>query len=231
MDESNADRSILDLSVYSNAGLGAIEWASTLRWNTWGCSYFLFSLKVFAKIQQETYRPKMDKLIIYFHGYGSSKESSKVQWLNKASNSRCIAFDIDIDPTISIPKLTHDITMEILDEPNLDEELIFVGTSLGGWYAAKLASIFKCGSVIINPTINPKTSLLKYGVSSQICNNYSDFEFNEDATYFISLDDEVIDHSGLLLTLENRKSKLFKSYGGHRFHENFTLVVDYLSQN
>ena len=172
----------------------------------------------------------MEKLIVYCHGYGSNKESSKVEWLNKVIQGRCVAFNIDIDPATSIPKLLDDISMEILDEPNRDEEMILVGTSLGGWYAAKLASIFQCKSVIINPSINPKTSLLKYGVPSEICNNYDDFEFNEGATYFIAQDDDVIDHSELLITLEAKGVQVFRSSGGHRFNEKFDLVVDYLSQ-
>ena len=170
----------------------------------------------------------MNKIIIYCHGYGSSKESSKVHLLSQAKDAQCIAFDIDIDPMISVPRLKQQISDCLCRYPNAKP--VIVGTSLGGWYAAKMAAIFKCRSVIFNPSINPKTSLLKYGISQVICDHYENFEFNQDATYFIALDDHVIDHANLLSTLSARGHIPIRATGGHRFHENFNLVIEHLSE-
>ena len=88
----------------------------------------------------------MKKVIVYCHGYASSNKTDKVFRLKKMlPDAEVHAWNIAIDPEISIPYLTGKIDLDILATNPLEENinLIFVGTSLGGWYASKLADIYK----------------------------------------------------------------------------------------
>ena len=78
-----------------------------------------------------------------------------------------------------------------MHHPNL--EIIFIGTSLGAWYAAELADKYKVKAILINPSYNPRQSLLKYEIEENIRNKYSPIKWLNDAIYYIAKNDEVID--------------------------------------
>jgi len=133
------------------------------------------------------------KMIVYFHGYGSSSKSDKVSRLAEESNFNVYSFDIDIDPDVAYKQLETQIDMALVHELHVPEELVFVGTSLGGWWAAKMADLYKCKAVIINPSIDPKSSLEKYGVAENIREKYTPLITSKTHKYFFAKFDQVID--------------------------------------
>lgn len=136
----------------------------------------------------------MKKVIVYFHGYNSTPTSDKVIRLKQSfSNDYVYSFAIDIDPRIAIIDLQNSIDNILVDHLNEDIKLIFVGTSLGGWWASKLAKIYGCVGIIINACYDPQISLRKYGVSDDILQQYHPMEFCNSNYYFVALHDEVID--------------------------------------
>ena len=137
----------------------------------------------------------MTKVIVYFHGYNSGPESEKVFKLMKAFPDDAIySFPINIDPEIAQKDLENNIDDLLIDHLNEDIKLIFVGTSLGGWWVSRLAKLYNCPGIIINPCYSPQKSLEKYGVSEDILKKYSSMKFYSDKDYyFIALHDEIID--------------------------------------
>jgi predicted esterase YcpF (UPF0227 family) len=95
-------------------------------------------------------------MFIYLHGFNSAydPESEKIQLLSQLGEVRGISYD-SFD---SFDNIKSYIASQV---PETDE-LVFVGTSLGGFWAAEMARMFGAPSVIINPCHDPETLLQKY---------------------------------------------------------------------
>lgn len=160
--------------------------------------------------------------IVYFHGYGSSAKTDKVDRLKKLyPNAEVLAFDINIDPTISLLEVGEKILMELLNDFNSPGSLYFIGTSLGAWYANELSNGFGCPALLINPCFDPETSLKKYGVAEEVRGKYTVMDLKDVNRKMIVLDlaDDVIDHSVLIGKL-NAIGGQYVEYPnvGHRFN-------------
>lgn len=172
----------------------------------------------------------MKKMIVYLHGYGSSRNSSKVARLKQEKDFNVYAFNIDIDPDVARKQLVEDIDMALMEDLHRPEQLVFVGTSLGGWWAGRMAKLYKCKAVIINPSIDPGVSLAKYGVSPEILNKYHLFPPHIGHKYFFAKKDAVIDSEQFRETLINSGYDVtVDDSADHRFGgAPFEKVVSYL---
>lgn len=149
-------------------------------------------------------------LVVYFHGFASSPDTSKVAQL-KAAGFKVVAPSINIDPDIA----EHELTLFIKNELHKDfgqrepsDPIIFVGTSLGGFWAARMAEKFDCPSVLINPAMHPEVSLQQYigdnesykdGKSFHLSKEtvqkykkYSNFTSDSHRTYFVAKNDDIV---------------------------------------
>lgn len=168
----------------------------------------------------------MKRIAIYFHGFGSSAQSDKVDRL-KNSGYDVYSFDIDPDPAISIPKLIGEIDKVLVEAHPDNVDLVMIGTSLGGWYASKIADLYHAKAIIINPCYDPKIFLKKYAVKSEILDRYIPMVFNKNYTYYIGTKDSVIDFS----PVRDELSKMNTIYvsAEHRFNgKEFDMVVNEL---
>ncbi len=104
-------------------------------------------------------------------------------------------------------------------------QLIFIGTSLGAWYAEMLGTTWGARRVLINPCIDPATSLKKYDLSKQVLDHYNDYGpilLKKDLNLYghpqlhISLDDEVIDFNSKKTELEAMGATFYHKVR-HRF--------------
>lgn len=166
-------------------------------------------------------------LVFYFHGYGSNPASDKVERL-KQSFENVYAFRIDIDPSLSLPFLEEEIDNVLLDHMNnCKMKVVFVGTSLGAWYASELGARYGIHTVCINPAFDPATSLRKYLVAQDICDRYTKMEFSKFNKYFIGTEDEVIDYTPVMDQLEECGATFVPA--NHRFNgPEFDLVIDHI---
>jgi len=175
----------------------------------------------------------MKKLVVYFHGFGSSPNSPKVDRLREEFDT--LAVNIDIDPDVAYWKVMGEIDHFLLDYTDEDIELIFVGTSLGGWWASCLAEVYDCLAVVINPSTNPSNTLPKLDPSiAELASKYEPITIPRCATYFIAKDDEVIDNSKFIDYIvsevgDSNKQMYVYDDGGHRFAgEYFERVINYI---
>ena len=155
----------------------------------------------------------MSSTVIYFHGYGSSPNSDKAIALR--SNFSVFAPSIPLDFDEARESLLMQITKWHLEEVNLNQT-IFCGTSLGGYWAFLMSSIFNVPAVLINPSTNPASTLKRYNpnLTSEQLLKYKKLEPTLDGVSRIVLlakDDEALDYR----IAEN----LFKDYADIRIHE------------
>jgi len=95
----------------------------------------------------------MSNNILYFHGFKSSSDSGKAQDFrkfieNQTSQTKILIPDLE-DNFQEANKQIEDLISE--NAPNI----LFMGSSLGGYYALYFAQLYKTKSVLINPAIPP----------------------------------------------------------------------------
>lgn len=160
-------------------------------------------------------------VIVYCHGLGSSPKSDKVDRLKELfPGDEVVAFQASVDPEIALKEVGDQVLETLMSVRNFNSEgeLIFVGTSLGGWLADKLAVQFDAKAILMNPCYNPTESLKKYPeLDESIVSKYTDIEFTNQDKRLLAYDpyDPVIDMSGLK-NVPGAKS-LFPNVG-HRFN-------------
>lgn len=169
----------------------------------------------------------MNKIVVYFHGYASNAQTNKVQRLRDVGLTTH-AWDINVDPKVSLPELTYKIDNMLLDDMHGIYKIFFVGTSLGAWYAANLGRLYGIEAILINPCYNPRKSLAKYDLDRNILDNYtSDIDFGFGQQVYIGTNDDVIDFS----TVDFGDAPVTYVEGAnHRFNEDFNLVIDYIKK-
>lgn len=102
----------------------------------------------------------MIKTLIYFHGFASSSESNKANviksYLSKKLNKT----------NIYIPDLNNNFQKAIKETNSFidkcDKPILFMGSSLGGYYASYYADIYKSKAIVINPAIPPLKNFEQY---------------------------------------------------------------------
>lgn len=104
--------------------------------------------------------------IVYLHGFRSSPASAKARQVVAAVE----ALPASVRPRLWVPMLQFApaeamamvaawVRREVADPR---EEVAFVGSSLGGFYATHLAEAFAARAVLVNPAVRPYDDLAAY---------------------------------------------------------------------
>jgi predicted esterase YcpF (UPF0227 family) len=186
----------------------------------------------------------LKRRFIYLHGFNSGYDSehAKIKTLEGIGKVSGVTYD-----TYG----THqDILAHLKSCINHSDDLVMIGTSLGGYWAAEIATHLKVPAVIINPCHDPKTMLQKYqgilntnyvtGVNNTltqyVIDSYNDNEIKthiEDGYLpLVLLDsgDEVISACNTSRVLDGFPMHIFRG-GSHRFNhtaESLPIVQEYL---
>jgi uncharacterized protein len=178
-------------------------------------------------------------LYIYLHGFNSAfdPEIQKVREL--ATIGEVIGITYNSFGTYQ--EIFEEISSQVPDR----DDIIFVGTSLGGFWAAEMARHFGLPSVIINPCYDPYSMLRKYVGTLQT--NYYTAETNVltnevvetypvglkgyDRTFtflplvLLDMADEVIDSFETIQTLDGFPIRSWAG-GNHRFEHMSEAVLE-----
>lgn len=98
-------------------------------------------------------------MILYLHGFRSSPQSFKARLLAKAFADEGLAArwhcpQLPASPAQAIAQANQLIESELLAHGGKPaQQLIVIGSSLGGYYAGHLAAHWQCRSVLLNPVI------------------------------------------------------------------------------
>lgn len=161
--------------------------------------------------------------ILYVHGFASQydPESAKVCSLRQLGPVNGVTIDYTLEPE-KVEQQLFNACMKYKVE-------LLVGTSLGGYWAARVGSKLGIPFVSINPAITPNTTLMKYvgrgetyfgkGYILQAGVVHAYDEFTQEGCGLILLDmaDELLDSA----ETNNRFKKRFEVHcfegGSHRF--------------
>lgn len=107
-------------------------------------------------------KPRKDITVVYFRGYrtpasrgpASIKEHAIATYFSMYSLG-----DIPVLPAIAEQYLIQKISA---GPSARDTTIVFCGTSLGGYWASRMAEYFRRPALLINPCTNPAESLGKY---------------------------------------------------------------------
>jgi len=185
-------------------------------------------------------------MIIYLHGFASSGASDKVTQLRKRfGDDKVIAPDLPFDPDEVYKLVVYDIVNDFIKSREPKEKLVFVGTSLGAFYANYFGHLYDSCVVLVNPSGTPSETLKeKLGPNT---NYHTGEEFlvslahldkldrmreHVKAMYspslvslFVAKDDEVIPYESMLEGFPYATVTVMED-GGHRFADHWNLVVD-----
>jgi predicted esterase YcpF (UPF0227 family) len=141
-------------------------------------------------------------MIIYLHGFNSTGDSAKGQFLKEnLLDISVLTPTYHFDPRRAIPRL------EKLIQENLSAEkpLMLIGSSLGGYYAQYLAHQFKLKTVLINPALMPLTTLSDYlgeNTNFYTGEKYTLTQAHLDALFSLDIPDPCITPVPTLLLLD-----------------------------
>lgn len=173
---------------------------------------------------------KTEPTIIYCHGYASSPNTDKVTELRKHFKE-VLAWQIDVDPDKSLPYLEEEIDQYLAGHINEEGPLVFVGTSLGAWYAGYLAKLYHAPAVLINPCYSFDAVKVDLGIPEEIKAKYEaiGFQYPERTTFFVAVNDEVIDMQAFAPESTTYHKMRTNTTADHRFNgEPFENVIEYI---
>jgi predicted esterase YcpF (UPF0227 family) len=187
----------------------------------------------------------MSNTILYFHGFKSSSDSGKAQDFkkfieNKTSQTKIIIPDLEDDF-----KKAHKQIETLIDKnsPNI----LYMGSSLGGYYALYFAQLNKAKSVLINPAIAPLNDFeIHLGKNENYATGNKFTISKDDISYIRSLHHKkILEPKNNLILLESgdeilnysestsyfRGSYIDIFYGGNHSYtsikEKFTKIKDF----
>ena len=187
----------------------------------------------------------MSNTILYFHGFKSSSDSGKAQEFKKFIENNTS------QTKIIIPELEDDFkeahnqieTLIAKNSPNI----LYMGSSLGGYYALYFAQLYKSKSVLINPAIAPLNDFeIHLGKNENYATGNKFTISKDDISYIRSLHHKkILEPKNNLILLESgdevlnyvEASSYFRGsyidifYGGNHSYtsikEKFTKIKDF----
>lgn len=157
----------------------------------------------------------------YIHGYGSSPKSQTFLDFKAAiPDIECLTYDSNA-PMSSILNIVNYLR-------TIDEPIHIIASSLGGWYAERIASIISVSLTLYNPSLNPRESLKKYGLPESVTNLYRDLDINLniDRTVVLCSDDDVVLPRNAMVKYVNIAHMIITN-GGHRMTPtNMEIIVN-----
>ncbi len=180
--------------------------------------------------------------VIYLHGYGSTGESSKTQLLRKE-----LGDDVVVAPTLPADPNEIERIVNNIVRTNKSYPLVFVGTSLGGFWANYFAQKWDARCVIVNPVVLGSVVIQKY-IDNPIPNYttgeqivllpayVTEYEKREKylsentngslINMFIAKDDNLVNPLAVIKHIPYVASCVIKTDGGHRFEKHWLEVVN-----
>lgn len=190
-------------------------------------------------------------MIIYLHGFASSGQSDKVTALKERfGEENVFAPDLPSDPKAVETLIFNTLHEEFISKGRDMSTVVFVGTSLGAFYASYFATFYDAPAVIVNPSVRPHETLsskvgrnINYATKEEFWLSLVDLEAfkkmreyvseNYDAklvNLFVAKDDEVVPCEEVLDWYKNTASTTVTETGGHRYTEHWNLVMDKIAE-
>ncbi len=102
----------------------------------------------------------MIKTILYFHGFASSSDSDKAKIIKKHISKVSKKIKVFTPDLSNEFKEANSQIQKLIDENK--EDFVFMGSSLGGYYANFYGNIYNSKVILINPAIPPLKGFEEY---------------------------------------------------------------------
>lgn len=190
------------------------------------------------------------QVVIYLHGFNSSPDSFKAKQ-TKAFFARFYPNIELVIPHLALTPLAAWQQIDQLTRKYKDQQLGFVGSSLGGFFATLLANKYSTKAVLINPAVSPylliDTLVGDYtnpytGVSHQVNSSHGDelaqLQFDQISTpeslwVLLQQGDETLDYKLALSCYSGARISL-EPLGDHSFvgfNRYLNAIVEFLFEN
>ena len=168
-------------------------------------------------------------VVIYLHGFNSGSNSNTVALLKAAFDGRAEIVSTDYDSYRPEQAATY---LSDVIARYFGQNLVLVGTSLGGFWAVHFATQLNLRCVAVNPCTQPTEALQQfvglnqnfsdgqqYLLTEEMVQAYSNFPLfgasRADLTIITQSEDEVIDSQEVTAAFEG-KARVLVTPGGHR---------------
>jgi len=175
-------------------------------------------------------------IIVYLHGFRSTGNSGKTQTLKTMfPEHKVIGCDYSPhSPVLAEQQLRELITNES-NSKDESENVIIIGTSLGGFWARWMAKEFGVKALIINPSLHPDRTLKtgRYEIYDESKTNievtesdlisFKDYKVsaeeakNLNCDVWVARDDELLNANAIVEELGHLHNLTTFKFGGHRF--------------
>ena len=118
-------------------------------------------------------------MILYLHGFRSSPRSFKARMVQERMTAAGRASDLICPQLPASPKAAMELAL-LLAERHAPDNLAIVGSSLGGFYATWLAERLGVRAVLLNPSVDPLSSLEKHVGLTTAWHSDEAFEFRRE---------------------------------------------------
>jgi predicted esterase YcpF (UPF0227 family) len=118
-------------------------------------------------------------MIVYLHGFNSSPQSSKAQYLKRYLGGRGLGDEFSCPQLPPLPNLAVE-RIEAELERLRGRKITFVGSSLGGFYATWFAEKRDLRAALINPAIDPHVGLRAFLGPQQPYHGGTRYELTEE---------------------------------------------------
>ncbi len=118
-------------------------------------------------------------MILYLHGFRSSPESFKARLIADRLQELGRSADYYCPQLPASPREAVLLARQIAIQ-SAPHELTLIGSSLGGYYATRLAEQLGCRTVLLNPAIRPPQDLEKYVGITTTYHSGQPFEFKRE---------------------------------------------------
>lgn len=116
----------------------------------------------------------MKSTIVYIHGYGSSPTSRTATAIKEAFPDEkfvCPHLDHDLEPEHT-KKVLDALAKKLADE----DDVVIIGSSMGGFWADYMAAVHGFKTVLINPALKPSETMKRFGASPATLAKYAALE-------------------------------------------------------
>lgn len=121
-------------------------------------------------------------MILYLHGFRSSPQSFKAGLLAQAVRQAGHADDWYCPQLPASPRQAIELCDQLIEQQvarglNPQDELVVLGSSLGGYYAACLAERWQCRALLFNPVVHAARDLATQVGEHRMWNSDEHFHF------------------------------------------------------
>ncbi len=190
----------------------------------------------------------LQPVIFYLHGFGSVGRSAKSDALRREFGSEnVLSPDLPLDPN-DVKTMINEMMRQL--DHKTQAPVVFVGTSLGGFYANYFAQKWDCPAILVNPATVPSRSLYSrigynknFGTGkdflwlpeyvetlAEMEKEVSNIHSGGLVNLFVAKDDDVIDHKETLGNFPYTAHTQVYNKGGHRFEDGWEDVIAHVRQ-